>query len=63
MRTYVKNLGYRVGVFNPCVCHSESEHVGVFRFGDHFVAFGTRSRTMMFGNELGRELKVKCRGV
>ena len=37
--------------------------MGVFRYGDDFVALGTRSQTTKFQDELSQELIVKCRGV
>ena len=37
--------------------------MGVFRYGDGFVALGTRSQTTKFQDELSPELIVKCRGV
>ena len=63
VETVMENLRYRVGLINPSLCYSESERVGVFQFGDDLVAVGTRSQTVNFRDELGKELIVMCRGV
>ena len=39
VETVIENLGHRVGLFNPRLCHSESERAAVFPYGDDFVAF------------------------
>ena len=41
-------------------CSSESERVGVFQYGDDFVALRTRSQTLKFRDELGKESVVVC---
>ena len=56
-----ENLGYKVELFNSCLCCAEATRGGIFRYGH--VALGSRSQTAKFGDELGKELIVKCRGV
>ena len=41
-------------------CSSESKRVGVFQNGDDFVALQTRSQTLKFRDELGKESVVVC---
>ena len=63
IESVMEQLGYRVGLFNPCLCFSETTGVCVFRHGDDFVVKGTRAQVKKFTEDLGRELIVKGRGV
>ena len=59
VETFLENHGCRVLLFNPCLWCCESERAGVLQNGDDFVAFRTRSQTLKFRDELGKELIVK----
>ena len=41
----VKELGFEVGVFSPCLFHSKEKQIGALCHGDDIVAVGSRSRS------------------
>ena len=58
----MRELGFDIGVFSPCLCFCRATGVGVFRYGDDFVALGRRAAVAEFSRGLGTKLIVKVRG-
>ena len=57
-----ESMGYKVGLFSPCLCYSSATKVRSFRHGDDFVVLGTRAGVKGYSDELGKHLIVKVRG-
>ncbi len=58
----MRELGFDVGVFSSCLCFCRATGVGVFRYGDDFVALGRRAAVAKFSRDLGTKLIAKVRG-
>ena len=52
-------MGYTIGLFSPCLYLHKTENVAVFRHGDDFVVFGTRTQQAEFKSELVQYFIVK----
>jgi hypothetical protein len=55
-------LGYKQGVYNPCIYSHPTKKVKIVVHGDDFVVLGTRGATADFARALGQHLIVKDRG-
>jgi hypothetical protein len=56
-------MGFKVGLFSPCLCYNPATKVRFFRHGDDFVVLGSRAAVKNYAEELGKYLIVKVRGV
>ena len=52
-------IGYRPGVFNPCLYYAEQMESPAIRHGDDFVVLATRELQQTFEKDLGGHLLVK----
>lgn len=54
---------FRVGLFTPCVFHSEKKNQQVYVYGDNFVVKGSRSENQQFVADLKTEMLANVEGV
>ena len=59
----LSKMGFKVGVFNPCLCEHDVKDVALFYHGDDFAVLGEDEELKDFAKELGEALIVKVRGV
>lgn len=59
----MESLGFKVGLYNPCLYFHEKKDVRVVRHGDDFFVLGTRAQLQWFFEGLSKILLVKQRGV
>ena len=54
---------FQVGLFTPCVFHSEKKNQQVYAYGDNFVVKGSRSENKQFTADLKTEMLANVEGV
>ena len=52
-------MGYDTGKFSPCLYHSSAVDMSVFRHGDDFEVWGTRTQQKAFEEQLSKHVNVK----
>ena len=58
----MEQLGFKVGLFNPCLYYKPDTGESVFRHGDDFIMLGTRHQIASFKTGLSQHMIVKHLG-
>ena len=59
----LREMGFKIGVFCPCLCRHDEMDILLFYHGDDFVSEGDDDALEWFKTELSKRLMVKVRGV
>jgi hypothetical protein len=59
----LRDMGFKIGVFCPCLCKHDEKDIMLFYHGDDFVSEGDDDALEWFKVELSKRLLVKVRGV
>jgi len=59
----LRSMGFKIGIFCPCLCRHDEKGILLFYHGDDFVSEGEDDALKWFKIELSKELLVKVRGV
>lgn len=59
----LREMGFKIGVFCPCLCRHDEKDILLFYHGDDFVSEGEDDALEWFKTELSKRLLVKVRGV
>ncbi len=55
----MKELSFKVGFANPCICYNPETQVRVFRHGDDFACEGEREKVQDFQKALSERFLAK----
>ena len=58
----MKQLGFRVGDFSPCLHYHKERNIACYRHGDDFVPLGTREAQLWFHQALNKHMICKHSG-